>query len=78
MFVFQWFITFSTRLIAYIVPDMPKDLDLKIKREEYLAKQRERGHKEADGRRKSRSRTGDGGSFLRPKTDLTHTETQML
>lgn len=39
VFVFQYIVYGITKFVAYLVPDRPKLLDLKIKREEYLAKE---------------------------------------
>ena len=39
MFVFQYVVYAFTKFVAYLVPDRPKLLDLKIKREEFLAKE---------------------------------------
>ena len=39
VFVFQYIVYAITKFVAYLVPDRPRMLDLKIKREEYLAKQ---------------------------------------
>ena len=75
VFVFQWFITVIARVIAYIIPDMPKNLDLKIKREHFLAKEKEKIHKEAIGKRRARTKTAEGDKY---RADLTKTETQML
>eukprot|EP00794_Sanderia_malayensis_P008843 gene8843-9791_t len=77
VFAFQWFITLIARTIAYIIPDMPKSLDLKIKRENFLAKKKEKKHKEETGLRKPRAATG-GAMHNEGKADLTKTNTQML
>ena len=39
MFLFQYVVYGVTKFVAYLVPDRPKLLELKIKREEYLAKE---------------------------------------
>lgn len=39
VFVFQYVVYAFTKFVAYLVPDRPKLLDLKIKREEFLAKE---------------------------------------
>lgn len=39
VFVFQYIVYGATKFVAYLVPDRPKLLDLKIKREEFLAKE---------------------------------------
>jgi len=38
VFVFQFSVYLITSFIAWAVPDVPKDLDLKVKRENHLAK----------------------------------------
>lgn len=38
VFVFQFSVYLITSFIAYMVPDVPKDLDLKAKREQHLTK----------------------------------------
>lgn len=76
VFVFQWFITVIARVIAYIIPDMPKTLDLKIKRENFLAKEKEKSHKEVTGKRRPRAKTTENDNKY--SADLAKTETQML
>ena len=76
VFVFQWFITVVARVIAYIIPDMPKTLDLKIKRENFLAKEKEKSHKEVTGKRRARAKTAENDNKY--SADLVKTETQML
>lgn len=76
VFVFQWFITLISRVIAYIIPDMPKELDLKIKRENFLARETEKCHREAIGKRKPRKKSV--GHDDKYSADLAKTETQML
>ena len=39
VFVFQYIVYAVTKFVAYLVPDRPKLLELKIKREEFLAKE---------------------------------------
>ncbi len=39
VFVFQYVVYGVTKFVAYLVPDRPKLLELKIKREEFLAKE---------------------------------------
>ena len=39
VFVFQYLVYAITKLVAYIIPDKPRFLELKIKREAYLEKQ---------------------------------------
>ena len=39
VFVFQYVVYGITKFVAFIVPDKPKILDLKIRREEFLAKE---------------------------------------
>ncbi|XP_065066302.1 anoctamin-4-like isoform X2 [Rhopilema esculentum] len=77
VFVFQWFITVVSRVIAYIIPDMPKSLDLKIKREHFLAKEKEISHREATGKRKPRTKDKQKDDS-KWSEDLSKTETQML
>lgn len=38
VFVFQFSVYLITSFISWAVPDVPKDLDLKVKREKHLAK----------------------------------------
>lgn len=38
VFVFQFSVYLITSFIAWLVPDVPKDLELKAKREKHLAK----------------------------------------
>lgn len=38
VFVFQFSVYLITSFISWAVPDVPKDLDLKVKRETHLAK----------------------------------------
>ena len=54
VFVFQWFITAVTRAIAWAVPDIPETLDLKIRRENFIAAEAVKDHKEQCGKRKAR------------------------
>ncbi|XP_065660186.1 anoctamin-4 isoform X3 [Hydra vulgaris] len=49
---FQAFVLTVKETIAYLIPDVPKSLELKIKREKYLAEQHDRVHKEKVGKRK--------------------------
>jgi len=35
-FVFQWTVTAATRVVAWVIPDRPKEIELSIKRENYL------------------------------------------
>ncbi|XP_065660180.1 anoctamin-4 isoform X5 [Hydra vulgaris] len=49
---FQAFVISVKETIAYIIPDIPKSLELKIKREKYLAEKQERRHKEKIGKRR--------------------------
>lgn len=39
VFLFQYIVYAVTKFVAYLVPDRPKLLELKIKREEFLAKE---------------------------------------
>ena len=39
VFVFQYIVYGITKFVAWLVPDKPKLLELKIKREEFLAKE---------------------------------------
>lgn len=39
VFVFQYIVYACTKFVAWLVPDRPKLLELKIKREEFLAKE---------------------------------------
>ena len=39
VFLFQYIVYGVTKFVAWLVPDRPKLLELKIKREEFLAKQ---------------------------------------
>ena len=39
VFLFQYIVYGVTKFVAYLVPDRPKLLELKIKREEFLAKE---------------------------------------
>ncbi|XP_068760647.1 anoctamin-4-like [Montipora capricornis] len=48
VFVFQYVVYSITKFIAWLVPDRPKLLDLKIRREEFLAKQALRQREVAD------------------------------
>jgi len=44
-FVFQWIVTAATRVVAWIIPDTPKEIDLSMKREAYLNREAMRIHK---------------------------------
>ena len=50
VFVFQYIVYACTKFVAWLVPDRPKLLELKIKREEFLAKEalQQRGVEEID------------------------------
>jgi len=52
-------------VIGYLIPDMPKNLELKIKRERYLAGKADKEHKESSGKRKKRTsrEPQEGASF---------------
>lgn len=50
-FLFQWTVSAAGRVLAWIIPDRPRSLDLKIKREEYLAKEALRNYKIKTGKR---------------------------
>ena len=39
VFVFQYFVFFTVGLLAWIIPDVPRSLDNKIKREDFIARQ---------------------------------------
>ena len=39
VFLFQYFVFFTVGLLAWIIPDVPRSLDNKIKREDYIARQ---------------------------------------
>ena len=58
--LFQQFVSITTRLIAYVVPDIPKTLELKIKRENIVAAEVIRKHKEKVGLRKPHSEQSTG------------------
>ena len=51
-FCFQWTVTAASRALAWLIPDRPRSLDLKIKRQEYLAKEALRKYKIKIGKRK--------------------------
>ena len=76
VFVFHWFITVVTKVIAYIIPDMPKSLDLKIKREKFLAKEKEKSLKEKI--RKSREDANLAEVDEQYNVDLSDLELKML
>ena len=42
---FVMFVLFVAWLIGYMVPDMPKSLELKVKREKWLAHQADKQHR---------------------------------
>ena len=46
---FQFFVHGVTWVIAYVIPDVPRDLELRMEREEYLAGQADKEHKERVG-----------------------------
>lgn len=50
IFVFQYIVYGITKFVAWLVPDRPKLLELKIRREEFLAKKalQQRGIEEID------------------------------
>ena len=50
IFVFQYIVYGVTKFVAWLVPDRPKLLELKIRREEFLAKEalQQRGIEEID------------------------------
>ena len=50
VFAFQYIVYAFTKFVAWLVPDRPKLLDLKIRREEFLAKEalHQRGVEEID------------------------------
>ena len=50
VFVFQYVVYACTKFVAWLVPDRPKLLELKIKREEFLAKEalQQRGVEDID------------------------------
>jgi len=50
-FLFQWTVSASGRILAWIIPDRPRSLDLKIKRQEFLAKDALRKYKIKIGKR---------------------------
>lgn len=52
-FLFQWTVSAAGRVLAWIIPDRPRSLDLKIKRQEYLAKVALRNYKIKTGKRKA-------------------------
>jgi len=51
-FLFQWLVTAVARILSWIIPDRPRHLILKIKRQEFLAKEALRRYKIKTGRRK--------------------------
>ena len=51
-FLFQWTVSAAGRVLAWIIPDRPRSLDLKIKRQEFLAKEALRNYKIKTGKRK--------------------------
>ena len=52
-FLFQWTVSAAGRVLAWIIPDRPRSLDLKIKRQEFLAKEALRNYKIKTGKRKA-------------------------
>ncbi|XP_066923434.1 anoctamin-7-like [Clytia hemisphaerica] len=50
-FLFQWIVSAAGRILAWIIPDRPRSLDLKIKRQEFLAKEALRNYKIKTGKR---------------------------
>ena len=52
-FLFQWTVSAAGRVLAWIIPDRPRSLDLKIKREEFLAKEALRNYKIKTGKRQA-------------------------
>ncbi|XP_057310840.1 anoctamin-4-like isoform X2 [Hydractinia symbiolongicarpus] len=59
---FQAFVLAVTFVVAYLIPDVPKTLELKVKRENFIASEAEKNHKEKSGKRKPR-----------PDVEKTHT-----
>lgn len=59
-FLFQWIVTAASRILSWIIPDRPRALDLKIKREEYLAHCALRDYKVRTGKRKPDKDTVSG------------------
>ena len=51
-FLFQWVVSGAGRILAWIIPDKPRSLDLKIKRQEYLSKESLRKYKIRTGKRR--------------------------
>ncbi|XP_066910588.1 anoctamin-4-like isoform X4 [Clytia hemisphaerica] len=51
---FQALVITITWVIGYLVPDVPKTLELRIKRENFIAAEMEKNHKERTGKRKPR------------------------
>ena len=54
IFIFQFVVIVIKWLIAYIIPDIPESLRLKIKRENYLEAEALKDHKEKKGKRAAR------------------------
>lgn len=50
-FLFQWTVSATGRVLAWIIPDLPRTIDLKIKRQEFLAKEALRKYKIKTGKR---------------------------
>ena len=51
-FLFQWTVSIAGRVLTWIIPDRPQKLDIRIKREEYLAREALREYKLRIGHRK--------------------------
>ncbi|XP_072305572.1 anoctamin-7 [Eucyclogobius newberryi] len=70
---FEHAVFFVLRAIEWIVPDVPESLELKVKRERYLAKQALAENQEAllvSGARRRGSGTGSGGSSTASDSSL--------
>ena len=52
VFLFQWTVSIAGRALTWIIPDRPQKLDIRIKREEYLAREALREYKLRIGHRK--------------------------
>ena len=51
-FLFQWTVSIAGRALTWMIPDRPQKLDIRIKREEYLAREALREYKLRIGHRK--------------------------
>jgi hypothetical protein len=57
IFLFQFTMTLIKRFLAWAIPDMPSDLELKRKREEHIAEQKLRQRPGKVGRQTSQAKT---------------------